>query len=182
MNKQKDTEKRNKALTILLIIIWFLSATTLIYLNFGRMGAPKDTLPNNNKIHFKSDENAAQGDLTKSKTDVIAALNQKVQDGSINISMNTNPVFQDGKSKGTLMITNSTVNKYPQQVEIYTKDGHKLIYSGGVEVGSKVETSTLLVNLPKGTYDCVAYFNAVDPKTGDRVGTAGANIKITVLS
>ncbi|MBC2457154.1 hypothetical protein [Clostridium beijerinckii] len=182
-NTHKENEKRNKVLVILSIILWLLLATTLIYLLFGLMGAKSSTLPttNSSKISFQADANASENTL-KAKADAIAALNQKVKDGEINISMNTNPVFANGQAKGTLMITNNTINKYPQMVEIYTKDNHTLVYSGGVEVGQKIETSNLAVNLSKGTYDCIAYFNAVDPTTGTKMGTAAANITITVQS
>lgn len=52
--------------------------------------------------------------------------------------------------------------------------------SGGIPVGSKVENAALSVDLPAGTYDCVAYFNNADPETGAILGTAGAEITITV--
>lgn len=177
----KANEKRAKVLTILSIILLFLLATVLIYLILGLMGAKSSTLPttNANKISFKADANASQNTL-KAKADAVAALNQKVKDSEINISLNTNPVFANGKSKGTLMITNNTINKYPQQIEIYTKSDHTLVYSGGVEVGQKIETSNLAVNLSKGTYECIAYFSNVDPTTSTKVGTAAVNITITV--
>lgn len=182
-NTHKENEKRNKILTIMLIILWLLLATILIYLFVGLMGAKSSTLPstNDNKISYKADANASQNSA-KSNNDAVAALNQKVKDGEINISMNTNPVFANGKSKGTLMITNNTINKYPQQIEIYTNSDHTLVYSGGIEVGQRIETSNLAVDLSKGTYDCIAYFNSVDPATGTKLGTAAANVKITVLA
>ena len=129
------------------------------------------------------DKNQGIGDLTgKSKEEIVAALNEKVQEGMINISMNTNPIFETGTSLGTLMITNSASNRYPQLIEIFTKDDNTLVYSGAVDIGNKVEKSKLLVDLPKGEYECVAYFSAINPDTGEKLGTAGANIKITVLN
>lgn len=183
---QQSKEKRDKNLVICLLLLAILLGVFLGHKGFqlwGDRGGNDTPTPDNNSISFEADGNAEQGDITgKSNDEIVAALNQKVQEGMINISMNTNPVFENGKAKGTLMITNSNVNRYPQQVEIYTKADNQLIYSGGLNVGDKIETSTLSVDLPKGTYDCVAYFNAIDPSTGYRIGTAGANITITILA
>jgi hypothetical protein len=114
----------------------------------------------------------------KSSADNIVASDNKVQYEIVNI--NSSPIFETGESEGTLMISNSEKNRYSQQVEIYTTADHQLIYSGKIEVGSEVKTSTLLVDLPKGTYDCTAYFRAINPTTGEGVRTANIDIKITI--
>lgn len=99
----------------------------------------------------------------------------------INISMHTSPVFEDGKAKGDLMIVNSERNNYPQVVYIVLKDTQEEIYrSGAIPVGSKIEYAPLDVDLDPGVYDCVAYFNNVDVESGAYLGTAGAEIQITV--
>ena len=128
------------------------------------------------------DTNAEEGGLNqKSDEEIQAELNEKVEQGMINISMNTSPVFEDGTSAGNLLIVNSPSNNYPQIVYIVRKDTNEEIYrSGGIPVGSKVEYAKLNVDLPAGTYDCVAYFNNADPETGAILGTAGAEITITV--
>ena len=128
------------------------------------------------------DTNAEEGGLEeRSEEEIQAELNKKVEEGMINISMNTSPVFADGTSEGNLMIVNSSANHYPQIVYIVRKDTNEEIYrSGGIPVGSKIENAALNVDLPAGTYDCVAYFNNADPETGAILGTAGAEITITV--
>lgn len=128
----------------------------------------------------KSDELQTQVDDLKDKStaDIQADLNEKVQCETV--SINPKPVFETGESKGTLMIINRETNKYPQQVKIYTDDTHKLIYSGDVEVGQKIETDTLLVDLPKGTYNCTAYFRAINPATGEGVRKESTDITVTI--
>lgn len=130
------------------------------------------------------DENVQQGGLTfKSKEEIQAELNQKVEEGMINISMNTAPVFENGTAKGDLCIVNSERNNYAQVVYIILKDTQEEIYrSGAIPVGSKIEYAPLDVDLDPGVYDCVAYFNNVDVDTGAYLGTAGAEIQITVQS
>lgn len=128
------------------------------------------------------DTNAEEGGLVqKSDEEIQKELNEKVAQGMINISMNTSPVFEDGKAKGNLLIVNSEVNNYPQIVYIVRNDNNQEIYrSGGIPVGSKIEYAALDVDLPAGTYECTAYFNNADPDTGAIFGTAGAEITITV--
>jgi hypothetical protein len=183
-DKKMNKGNRDKVLFGGLALLIFLLTGFVAYLLLGNRGALGNFTPDNDdKIKFTADANADDGDIIgQSKEEIVAALNEKVQDGMINISMNPNPTFGDGESKGNLGIVNNEINNYPQMVEIYTKDTNELIYTGGVEVGHKIETSTLSVDLPAGTYDCVAYFHAVDPKTDTRVGTAGMNIIITILA
>lgn len=176
-SEQPEKKKKSKKKYLLLLLLLLLIPTIWLF---------KGVFIGDNPIPILGinwDENQSLGDLTgKSKEEIVAALNEKVQEGMINISMNTNPIFETGTSLGTLMITNSASNRYPQLIEIYTKDDNVLVYSGAVDIGNKVEKSRLLVDLPKGEYECIAYFSAINPETGEKLGTAGANIKITVLN
>ncbi len=113
--------------------------------------------------------------------EIVDSLNKKVEEGMINISMNTSPVFKNGRAEGNLMIVNDKQNNYPQIVEIIRNDnGEKIYKSDGIPVGSKIEKDKLDVDLPAGTYECTAMFHNVDPDTGDSLGSAGAVIEITV--
>ncbi len=129
------------------------------------------------------DPSAVEGGWNEADTDkIIADLNEKVEEGMINISMNTTPVFSDGSSEGNIMIVNEGINRYPQVVEITRNDTGELIYkSGAIPVGSKIETGKLMVDLSAGTYECTALFYNVDPNTGNYLGCAGAVIHINVL-
>lgn len=177
-SEQPEKKKKSKKKYLLLLLLLLLIPT--IWLFKGVFIGDVD-LPAIPGINW--DKNQSLGDLTgKSKEEIVAALNDKVAEGMINISMNTNPIFETGTSMGTLRITNSASNRYPQLIEIFTKDDNALVYSGAVDIGNKVEKSRLLVDLPKGDYECIAYFSAINPETGEKLGTAGANIKITVLN
>ena len=78
-----------------------------------------------------------------------------MEEGYINISMNASPVFENGQAEGNLMIVNETVNRYPQQVVITLNDTGETIYIS-------------------------AMFHSLDPDTGAILGSAGANITITI--
>lgn len=116
-----------------------------------------------------------------SPEEIEAALNEKVAEGMINISMNTAPYFEDGSAEGNVMIVNETINNYPQKVEFIRNDTQEVIYaSNAIPVGSKIERAKLDVELPAGTYECTAMFHNLAPDTGDILGTAGAVITITI--
>ena len=128
------------------------------------------------------DSSAVEGGWDQMTPEEIeAALNNKVSEGMINISMNTAPYFENGTVEGNLMLVNESINNYPQKVQIVRNDTGEQIYeSGAIAVGSKIERAKLDVVLPAGTYECTAYFHNLDPETGDIIGTAGAIITITI--
>lgn len=129
------------------------------------------------------DPSATAGGWDEADLDAIRdSLNEKVEEGMINISMNTSPVFSDGESAGSLMIVNEDINRYPISVEITRNDNGEVVYtSKAVPVGSKIEADTLDVDLPAGVYECTAMFFNLDPDTGDKLGSAGVVIELTVL-
>ena len=175
-----ETQKKNnkkKIIAIIAIIAVIVGGVAVYCVSKNHASGGED--PSTGMVW---DANAEEGGLEgRSEEEIQAELNKKVEEGMINISMNTSPVFADGTSEGNLMIVNSSANHYPQIVYIVRKDTNEEIYrSGGIPIGSKIENAALNVDLPAGTYDCIAYFNNADPDTGAILGTAGAEITITV--
>ena len=170
--------KRDAVWLALLLII--VSALIFIFLFRGCSAESSVELPKG----LSYDQSAIAGGWEEADMDaIVESLNEKVEAGMINISMNTAPVFADGSAKGNLMIVNEEVNNYPQIVEITRNDTGEMIYkSGGIPVGSKIESAALDVVLPAGTSECTALFHNVDPATGESLGCAGAIITITVLA
>jgi len=164
-------------LILLLVLVVIAIALTLF------KSCSADKVPNTTQNGIVYDDNAIDGGWDEADTDkIVESLNKKVDEGMINISMNTAPVFATGASSGNLMIVNESINNYPQVVQITRNDTNELIYtSGGIAVGSKIEEAKLDIDLPAGTYECTAMFNNVDPETGAYLGCAGAIITITVL-
>ena len=177
MNKKtKKDASPGKAIAIASAVAVVIVIVILLLLR--SCGAPVD---DPGGIEF--DPSATEGGWDEADTDeIIAGLNEKVEAGMINISMNTSPVFSDGESAGSLMIVNSDVNRYPISVEISRNDTGEVIYtSKAVPVGSKIEADKLDVVLDAGTYECTAMFTNIDPDTGDKLGSAGVVIELTVL-
>lgn len=172
-SSKKETYKK-VGIGVGLVIV----AAVIILLLLRSCGTPVD---DHGGIEF--DPSATEGGWDEADMDAIRdSLNEKVEEGMINISMNTSPVFSDGESAGSLMIVNSDVNRYPISVEISRNDTGEVIYtSKAVPVGSKIEADKLDVVLDAGTYECTAMFTNLDPDTGDKLGSAGVVIELTVL-
>lgn len=200
-NEIKKTEnKKDKKLIILILVIvilFLLTVSLSALVGFHCFKQMNNANSQSKNINFGIDSNISSEELSNlTKEEIQNELNKKINEGMINISMNTQPTFKDGKSEGNLLIVNNTVNNYPQIVEIYipaeteTKNDEttvikeeQLIYQSGViPVGSRIDNAKLNVDLEKGNYDCVAYFHNVDVETQQILGTAGANIKISVLN
>lgn len=180
-NSRKDTKNSNKAIAIVIGILLII-AILLVAFRSCKGDKPIEN-PTETNPGIVYDDSAVEGGWDEADTDkIIASLNEKVEEGMINISMNTSPNFRDGTAEGNLMIVNEGINRYPQVVEISRNDTGEMIYkSGAIPVGSKIEHAKLSVDLPAGTYECTAMFYNVDPNTGSYLGCAGAIISITVL-
>ena len=181
MNKKTERSKNFSRNAGILIGVLLIIAILLAVFR-GCEGKPVTDAPVTPNPGIVYDDGAVEGGWDEADTDrIIASLNEKVEEGMINISMNTSPTFRDGTSAGNLMIVNESINRYPQVVEITRSDTGEMIYkSGAIPVGSKIESDTLDVDLAAGTYECTAMFHNVDPKTGASLGCAGAIIHITI--
>ena len=138
-----------------------------------------------NKTDLWLDPDQSEGTLDgMSKEEIQKLMNEKVEEGQFMISINTNPVFPDGKSEGTLRIENSPQNRYLMIVKIYRNENGKqgeLIYeSGAIKPGNKIEKAKLDVDLPKGNYPVLVYFEGYQEKSKEYVGKAGSELTIHV--
>ena len=171
---------RNVWLAIFLCAVLLIGSALLAVQVFGEFGKPADVI-DDTSAGLVFDEAAVEGGWEHlSQEEVEAWLNEQLEEGMINISMNTSPYFEDGASKGNLMIVNETINRYPQKVQIIRNDTEEIIYtSGAIAVGSKIEAAALDVDLDAGTYECTALFHNLD-NSGNIIGSAGAIITITI--
>ncbi|MBO5127411.1 MAG: hypothetical protein J6D10_07555, partial [Clostridia bacterium] len=159
-NSRKDSQNNNK---IIAIVIGVLLIIAILLAAFRGCESDKTIIDNPGDTTGPGivyDDSAVEGGWDEADTDkIIASLNEKVEEGMINISMNTSPNFREGTAEGNLMIVNEGINRYPQVVEISRNDTGEMIYkSGAIPVGSKIEHAKLSVDLPAGTYDCTAMF------------------------
>ncbi|MDE7245222.1 MAG: hypothetical protein K2O18_14795 [Oscillospiraceae bacterium] len=175
-----NKNRRNLAIGAGLLALLLVCGIAGFLIFSGRGKGPGS--PNNPVTGITYDQNAEEGGWSAlSEEEIAAALNSKVEEGMINISMNTSPVFPDSQSEGNLMIVNELVNTYPQRVELIRNDTDEVIYSSAaIPVGNKIASAKLDVELPAGTYECTAMFHSLDPETGAVLGSAGAVVTVTV--
>ncbi len=109
------------------------------------------------------------------------ALNRKVAEGMLNVSMNPKPSFPDGTSPGNVRIQNIEGNHYSVAVTIVRSDTEQAILTTQlIDPGYYVAEMKLDKPLPAGEYLCVASFAAYDPDTLDYIGETGMQVLITV--
>ena len=175
-SKKSGSPYKTAGIVILVLVV----ITAAVFLFKSCSGELKTLANNQQNTGIVYDSSAIEGGWDEADVDkIVEGLNDKVEEGMINISMNTSPSFADGTSAGNLMIVNEGVNRYPQVVEITRNDTNEVIYkSGAIPVGSKIESAKLSVDLPAGTYECTAMFNNVDMETGAYLGCAGAIITV----
>ena len=104
MNKKtmdKKTKKEaspGKAIAIASAVAAVVIVAVIILLLLRSCGAPA-----NDPGGIEFDPSATEGGWDEADMDAIRdSLNEKVEEGMINISMNTSPVFSDGESAGSL--------------------------------------------------------------------------------
>ena len=181
MHKFEKRDAKSRTLVILAVVGLAAALTLGIFTAVRLIRKPAQT-KDDPKTGIVYDDAAIEGGWDNLSPEEIAErLNQKVEEGMINISMNTAPYFENSTAEGNVMIVNESINNYPQQVEFIRNDtGEQIYQSNAIPVGSKIERAKLDVVLPTGTYECTAYFHNLDPESGEIIGTAGAIINITI--
>ena len=125
------------------------------------------------------------------------ALNDKVAEGMLTVSINADPEFHDKNSKGTFNFENyggnndHAGNTKPIMIEVYLKSdiekndrSNPLYKSGKIPVGAKIKTAALngdISALGKGDWKCVAFFLSLNEKN-EVVGQAGAECTLHILN
>ena len=131
----------------------------------------------------KSSRSGDLGQLEgKTPAEIQAELDRVVEEGMFNISIASTVEFADGASPGELRIENVPNNNYLMRVVINRADnGQKLYETDIIEPNHHIQQDTLDVDLPAGTYECLATFTALDPESEEERGEVAAQMTINVL-
>lgn len=170
-----EQKKRKKWTIVVVVIVVAAIAVGALYLGgfFDGFGQSKR----------QRDRDAAMGQLPyKSAEEMQAGINQVVEEGMFNISINSNPIFEDGRTEGNLGIENIPGNQYLMQVTITLDDTGQTVYESGlIEPGYYIDKAKLTMPLAAGEYPATALFTAVNPENEtDEIGTGAANIVISI--
>ncbi|MEF9988442.1 MAG: hypothetical protein RR797_05150 [Christensenella sp.] len=177
MARSNEKKQKSKKSIIILVVIIVILVAVGGWFGYQYWRSTQST-------GFELDEMAKNG-FFKDKTDaeIQDLLNQVVDDGMFNISINSNPVFENGSAEGNLRIENVPNNHYYMTVKISLDDTGEVVYeSKGLKQEQFIETAKLTKVLAAGNYPATAVFTAVDPDTLKEVGTAAAKINIFVLN
>lgn len=157
--KKKTTKKAKLSLKAIIFIsaasvIFIAMAATIIYLLFFKSDKQDD------KAFTKEDDRPTV--VTEDNVDeVVAAANEPVQDGSYEISMNTEWTFSGDSSDA--YVGNSVNNTRTVYFDVTLADTDELVYSSPyIPVGSKVSNFALDSDLDPDTYDAIVTYHLVD--------------------
>ena len=165
--EQTAGKSRKKIISVLLLLL--VIAGIGIWFFLGRDG-------------FRFDSAAEDGTLDgMSEAQIQEMLDKKLSESMLAISINSSPVFKDGKSKGTLRIENAPNNRYNMKVRItLDQDSREIYRSDAIRPAQVIKEDRLDVELKKGTYPCTATFEAYDTKTNEKAGEASAKLNIRI--
>lgn len=169
---QKQKKKRRWLLLLLLL---------LILLGFGGCRAWKYYTVQKPIDDLQKELYAEVGLMPgMTEEEIQARLNQYIQEGYFNASMNGNPKFANGRAAGNVNIENVPGNRYAFTVSIAVKNvdgdaypdaakyiGQTVLTTGLLEPNSFLTQKKLDVALPRGEYVCTATFTVYDKEPED---------------
>lgn len=190
---EKDKRKKHKLLLLIILLLLLSMGGCFGYRYLHRYdsksGIQREVEANLGLLPGMSDEEIQQ------------RLNQQLEEGFFNVSMNGQPVFKNGKAKGNVNIENVPGNRYSFTVSVQVTSvdaekypeaakyvGQTILTTGMMDPGSYLTEKKLDIDLPQGEYVCVATFTAYktqDDEGNDvqeEFGATAVQIVLNVLS
>lgn len=165
--------------------IWAAAAVLLVLLLIGT-GAfvwwkSHQVMDTTTKYWF--DKMAQDGTLEgKEPQEIQGMLNQIVEEGMFNVSINAQATFDNGKSEGSLGMENIPENRYYARVVLVSDADESVLYeSKGIKPGQYIDKIKLKKNLESGEYPCTARIIATDPDTLEDIGQVQVKINVVVI-
>ena len=124
---QEKKEKKRKWLILLLLLLLLLFAVGIVTGSYIRRLQVQPCNP------FHEDADAEIGIMPgMSEQEIQKRLNQVVAKNMMNVTINTEPAFQNGRAKGNLCIENIKQNHVNFIVSIHLDHNDKEIYVSGL--------------------------------------------------
>jgi flagellar basal body-associated protein FliL len=146
--KKKKISKKNLIIITVTSVVIIMLIAIILYLVFQKdKGDAKDTRPTV---------------VTKDNVDdVIDSMNSTVKDGSYEVTMNTEWIFN--KKSSNAYVENSTYNTRTVYFDVNLADSGKLVYSSPyIPVGEKIQGFSLDSKLKPGKYNAIVTYHLVD--------------------
>ena len=112
--------------------------------------------------------------------EILKQLQEEADNSSFRFKINTAPSFPSAREEGDWCIINSPVNTFYMRVVITDSNGRELYRSRELRPGGQEMTGLLMEDLEAGAYPATATAFAIDPETGETVGSAETALVITV--
>lgn len=173
-NKKKKKKRRTLLLLLLLLLVLAVGIGAIVWWN---------TRPKmDDMTQYWFDKYAQDGTLTdKSPEDIQSILDQIVEGGMVNVSMNGVVVFEDGTSEGSLGVENIKENQFYVRVILTNDaDGSVLYESKGIKPGQYIDKIKLNKDLPAGEYQCTVTEIITDPDTLEDINQIKVAVKLVV--
>ena len=178
-NSHNERNKKKKFLLLLLLLLVFLTG-----IGFYALRPKPEAL-----VGVVGSLGPGKGEVGHlpgmSEEEIRAQLQKVVDENTISFKLNARPVFEDGKSPGTLQIENPIYNAYPMVVAYHLVNsdgtlGKEIYNSGGIFPNEHINLDTLDVALESGMHTAIAVMTFYHPETFDNLAEQQAEVIITV--
>ena len=116
-----------------------------------------------------------------SDEEIAAMLKQKVDEGMIAFSLNTNMHLESPSAEAAVKFENPTNNAKLTKLKLVRDDTGEQIYGTGfLAPGSYVDSAAFDVALDPGTYACTGYISSYNQETKQYLGEAACAVTVTV--
>lgn len=175
--EMKERGSRKGLLTVLLLLI-------IAGLAGGAFYYYRELSASSKKGRLSRDEDALGGMLPgKTPQEIEDLLNQKVEEGMVNIGIQAEPVFEKNGERGRLGIENIEANRYSFQVTLTLEETGEVLYESGIlDPGYYIEYVKLNRSLQAGDYRAAALFTTYSlDESEDEISQAKVRLVLHVL-
>lgn len=179
---KKDPVKDNRWREIVIILL-----AALLLISLSLLVVNKYVLVNGSAVGPQFIIPEANGEVfdgmlpTDNPDEILAALQEKVDENQFAFRINANPRFTADCKSGNLRIENPARNIYCMQVELILDSTGEVIYSSPlIKPNQYIEYIGLSQKLPSGDHAATVRFIAIHPDTDAYMGEVAAAITISV--
>lgn len=120
------------------------------------------------KNSYQLDSAAKDGVFEMQDPTLMQKLQEKADESSFRIVINSNPYVDVQTNRCNLMIANPEENNRDIQVDIYLENTQEIVYqSEQIPPGERIAYDHLMKELEVGEYPAIAVFSTLDEETGE---------------
>lgn len=176
--EQQESPKYKKRTAILLVMLLFLlcgAAIIAIPRFWGKDGESEGAENIEGEIMPGLPDGMNDGEIAE-------ALQQMIDESMFTISVNTRPVFQNGRARGKINIVNAPQNHYPCKVALILDEDESVLYKNNdlLYPEQYIPEIRLNQNLRKGVYDATLAYTIYEEDGESLAGMMNAKVQIVI--